>query len=280
MLLIVQSIDQQPLAYLQSIGEIFTTFNQQDSGNISYGVTVTDAKVNGQRYFVKTAGDPTNPDPYLDYAGRVALLRNAVQLNQSCDHPALCRLYNVIESPVGPLLVYEWIDGELIGVPSAQRADPSAAYQRFRSLPAQEVALALDQLYDLHRQLAAAGWVACDLYDGCLLYNFATHTVRVMDLDTYHQGPFTNSMGRMFGSSRFMAPEEFILGAPIDQQTTLFTLGRMAAVFLGDGTLAQDAFRGPAALHAVVARACAAERRLRFATVAAFVDAWTAARHN
>lgn len=280
MLLTVQSIDQDPQAFLQSVGELFTSFNQQDSGNISYGLTVTDADGNDRRYFIKTAGDPTNPTPYLDHAGRVALLHNAVRLNQSCDHPALCRLYNVIESPVGPLLVYEWIEGELIGVHSAQRTDPASAYQRFRALPAPEIALVLDQLYDLHRQLAAVGWVACDLYDGCLLYHFATQTVRVMDLDTYHQGPLTNTMGRMFGSSRFMAPEEFTLGATIDQQTTLFTLGRIAAVFLGDGTLAPEAFRGSTALHAVVARACAAERRLRFATVAAFVDAWAAARHN
>jgi hypothetical protein len=33
-------------------------------------------------------------------------------------------------------------------------------------------------------------------------------------------------MGRLFGSTRFMAPEEFELGVMIDQSTTVFTLGR------------------------------------------------------
>lgn len=272
-LLTASATDMRPQAFLQAAGTIFTTFDQQDSGNISYGV-----REGEQNYFVKTAGDPADSSPYLDHAGRIALLRNAVRLSQSCTHPILCRLTNVIESPAGPLLVYEWVEGELIGVPLAQRNDPMSTYQRFRALPVNELCQALDQIVDLHRLLAAQGWVASDFYDGCPLYNFATHTLRIMDLDTYHHGPFTNTMGRMFGSSRFMAPEEFELGAVIDQQTTVFTLGRTVALFLGDGTLARAIFRGTDALHSVVARACAAERGLRYATVAAFSDAWRAAR--
>ncbi len=33
-------------------------------------------------------------------------------------------------------------------------------------------------------------------------------------------------MGRMFGSTRFMASEEFELGALIDEQTNVFVMGR------------------------------------------------------
>ena len=205
---ITWSIDQVPIDYLHSIGNVFALFNTQDSGNVSYGVAV-----NGVRYFVKTAGDPTDNRPYLAHPQRVALLRNAVVLAQSVDHPALCRLRNVIESPQGPLLVYEWIDGELIGVPHTRRDDPTSAYQRFRALPVDELLRALDLIYDLHAHLAAAGWIAVDFYDGCLLYDFSRQTLRIMDLDTYHQGPFINEMGRMFGSSQFMAPKNFN-GAP------------------------------------------------------------------
>jgi len=277
-MLTTQAIKQTPQAYLQAIGEIFATFDQQDSGNVSYGVRLTDANGNQQRYFVKSAGDPADPLPYLDHASRVALLRNAVRVAQSCGHPTLCRLYHVIESPVGPLLVYEWVEGELLGVRSAHRDDPASAYQRFRRLPAREIVTVLDQLYALHHQLACAGWVACDLYDGCLLYNFATQTLRVMDLDTYHQGPFVNTMGRMFGSTRFMAPEELTLGAAIDQRTTVFTLGRMAAVFLGDGSLDRAAFRGTDGQHGVMLQACQPQPENRFATVADFYTAWLAAK--
>lgn len=267
------AIDQPPASYLHSIGEVFTVFaRNQDSGNISYGVMV-----DGERYFVKTAG-LLETQPYLNHAQRVALLRNAVRLAQSMVHPALCQLYHVIESPQGPLLVYEWIEGELIGARQAQRNDPASAYQRFRALPATEIIGALDVIFDLHATLAAADWVAADLYDGCLLYDFRRQTLRMMDLDTYHQGPFVNEMGRMFGSSRFMAPEEFQLGAPIDQRTTVFTLGRMIAVFLSDGTLAHLPFRGSDALYAVMRQACQEDRATRFATVADFYAAWRAAR--
>jgi serine/threonine-protein kinase len=75
--------------------------------------------------------------------------------------------------------------------------------------------------------------------------------VHIVDLDMYHQGPFTNEMGRMFGSKRFMAPEELELGAQIDERTTLFTMGRTAAVFLSDNSLEREPFRGSDALYEV-----------------------------
>ena len=269
----ILTTEQAPATYLHSIGNVFALFNTQDSGNISYGVAV-----NGARYFVKTAGDPTDTSPYLAHEQRVALLRNAVHLAQSVTHPALCPLYQVIESPQGPLLVYEWSDGELIGVPRTQRDDPASAYQRFRGLPVDELLRALDLIYDLHAHLAAAGWIAVDFYDGCLLYDFSRQTLRIMDLDTYHQGPLINEMGRMFGSSRFMAPEEFQRGATIDQRTNVFTMGRTAALFLGDGTVAQAPFRGSDALYKVVCHACQEERTARFASIADFYMAWRTAR--
>lgn len=59
--------------------------------------------------------------------------------------------------------------------------------------------------------------------------------MRVIDLDSYSKGPFRNQMGRMFGSERFMAPEEHRLGAWIDERTTVFTLGRTVHHLVPDG---------------------------------------------
>ena len=126
-LLDISAIDLPPDRYLRAIGELFAHFDQQDSGNLSYGMRVGEA-----RFFVKTAGRVDNPKPYLSHAQRVALLRNAVRLRQSTQHPALPALRRVIESPEGPLLVYEWVEGELIGAHGATRADPASAFQRFR----------------------------------------------------------------------------------------------------------------------------------------------------
>jgi serine/threonine protein kinase len=268
-------INEQPEQYLRSVGTVFAEFGAltQDSGNVSYGV-----QIGAERYFVKTAGRPGDPRRFLNHAARVALLRNAVRLSESCHHPTLPRLYRVIESPSGPLLVYQWLDGELIGTPRARRDDPECAFQRFRRLPAATIQGRLDAVFDLHHELAGAGWIAVDFYDGSLIYDFKSGGLGIIDLDMYREGPFRNEMGRMFGSTRFMAPEEFELGALIDERTNVFVMGRTALVFLSDGTLNADAFRGTRDLFEVVARACEPERSRRYDSMAAFYSAWRAAR--
>ena len=279
-LLSVSAIDEHPLDHLRRQGAVLSEFGHltQDSGNVSWLVDTGD-----RRLFVKTAGTDAPPVPgaaipYLDHAGRVELLRNAVLVARSCDHPALPRLLNVIESPAGPALVYEAAPGELVNVPRDQRDDPASAYQRFAHLPADRLLGIFDVLVDLHAALADAGWVAVDLYDGCLIVDFATAGLKVVDLDSYRRGPSVNDMGRMFGATRFMAPEEFELGAVLDERTTVFTLGRLVWHFGTRLTERAEDFCGPAALAAVVQRASVSTPDERYAGVAAFAEAWASAR--
>ena len=278
----VADIDQPASAYVARHGRVEREFSHltQDSGNVSWIVEAPEG-----RLFIKTAGTgaslpPGAPTPYFDHSGRVRLLRNAVDLARSCDHPALAALLNVIETPAGPMLVYRAAPGELIGAPAALRADPASAYQRFANLPAAAQLPVFDTLIDLHRVLAGQGWVAGDLYDGCLIVDFDTLTLHVVDLDTYRRGPSRNDMGRMFGSRRFMAPEEFEFGAPLDQRTTVFTLGRLVRHFTTRLTEDAGCFGGPAGLGAVVAQAVEPAPEDRFPTVAAFASAWRSARHH
>ncbi|MEZ4656534.1 MAG: hypothetical protein R2911_03095 [Caldilineaceae bacterium] len=170
MLLTSTFIEQPHINFLESVGDVFAIFDArtQDSGNISYGV-----QVGSWRYFVKTAGVVDDPQPVLPHAERIALLRNAIQLAQSLRHPLLPHLQNVIESPQGPLLVYDWAKGELLHASPQQRTNPQSAYQRFRRLPAEEILPVLDQLFNLHHKLAEKGWIAVDFYDGSLIYDFA-----------------------------------------------------------------------------------------------------------
>ncbi len=270
-LLKIESTDQKSETYLREIGSLFAVFDEhsQDSGNISYGV-----QVDRQRFFVKTAGDPSDPRPFLSHKERVALLRNAARLWRSCSHVTLPQLHNVIESLHGPLLVYDWVEGELLYANRETRYKLQSAFQRFRRLPISEILKALNQVFELHYALAQVGWVANDFYDGSLIYDFACQEIRVIDLDGYREGPSLNGMGRMFGSSRYMAPEEFERGALIDERTTVFTLGRTVANLLSDGTLARSAFRGSDAQFEVVSRACQTSREQRFASVADFYTAW------
>lgn len=252
-------------AFVARHGDVFAVFDAatQDSGNVSYGV-----RAGGERWFVKTAGDPGDPRPFLPHAERVALLQSGVRLARSTPHPALPPLRHVVEAADGPIVVYAWVDGDLIGTPRARRDDPASAFGRFRALGAAEAVAAFDAVFDLHVALARNGWIACDLYDGSLIYDFAARRIHVVDLDHYRDAPFTNTMGRMFGSTRFMAPEEHTLGARIDERTTVFTLGRMIQQLLPSAA---------PAVAAVAARACASAPGRRYATVAAFHAAWVGA---
>ena len=257
----LEYVEVAPHSFLAASGHIFVTFdhNTQDSGNISYGV-----ETDGERYFVKTAGLVDDDSPYLDHAARVETLRNAARLAESCDHPVLPTLRQVIESPSGPVLFYDWVEGELV----------RNALQQVRRLPIGEIVDLLNDVYDLHVALAKRGWIANDFYDGSMIYDFHRRQLHAVDLDTYHLGPFTNNMGRMFGSTRFMAPEEFKLGATIDERTTVFTLGRTAAVLLSDNSLDRKPFRGSDAQYETMLRACQENPDARFQTVAEFLDAW------
>ena len=261
--------------FLRTCGELFARFDEatQDSGNVSYGVDVS-----GRRFFVKTAGEPEFSTPHADHRARSDLLRNAEALARSLAHRALPTLHNLVESPEGPLLVYDWVDGVLLRVEPEERTRPGSSFYQFVHQPRKAILLALDEIFDVHVRLAERGWIACDFYDGSVIYDFDRKAVHLVDLDLYRPGPFYNGMGRMFGSSRFMAPEEFELGARIDERTTVFTMGRAAAVFLAQGEMERSRFVDCDGLFEVVERACRMDPAARFPTMASFFQAWMRAR--
>ncbi len=275
----VSRIEQDPATFVRGCSTVLREFDHltQDSGNVSWLVESA-----GRHLFVKTAGTtgpavPGAPVPYFDHGGRVSLLRNAVDLARSCDHHALPTLLNVIESPVGPALVYEAASGEPIGGPAEERDAPGSSYQRLAHQPAPAMFALFDTLIDLHVDLAAAGWVAGDLYDGCLIVDFQTSVLSVIDLDSYRRGTTANDMGRMFGSARFMAPEEFELGARIDERTTVFTLGRIVWHFATRLTEDPADFCGSAGLARVIQKACERSPTDRYASVSDLARAWRGA---
>lgn len=279
-LLTLTATSEWPEALVVRCGTVVATFDHhsQDSGNVSWIIS-TDAG----DLFVKTAGVPGPPPPgvpvpYLDHDDRIRLLRNAADLANSCSHPCLAPLRQVIDTPAGPMLVYDRRPGELIGTDQSRRGDPSSAYQRLAHLPADDLLHVLDDLINLHEALGEQDWVACDLYDGSLLVDFTTRQLTVVDLDSYHRGPSTNTMGRMFGSDRFMAPEEYELGATLDHRTTAYTLARIAWHFGTRLTEQTDHFCGPVALLDTLQRALQAEPRRRFASLTDFAEAWNNSR--
>lgn len=255
--------EESALGYLDRIGKVFARFHQQDSGCLSFGVSVA-----GRDWFAKTA---TAPDA-------VPSLRNATRIHAAVTHPAIIGLARALTVGSAPLLVYPWAPGEVLyhaTVPRrVNRRDPASAIARFRALPIRDVHHALHKVLHAHMAVEAAGLVAVDFYDGCLLYDFQTGVMRLCDLDEYRPGPFVLGADRLPGSTRYMAPEQYRRGALIDTRTTVFSLGRMLRLLLDAGD-EEAAFRGSAAQLQVIERATRADPEERWESVAALAVAWS-----
>lgn len=255
-------------AVLNRLGRVFAIFDArtQDSGHISYGIVDDE----GRRWFVKTAGDGTVSPGGATRQERVAALRHAAAIQHGLDHPALVPLEAVIEASDGVAIVHHWFDGELLRSRPERRDDPTEAYSLFRALPATDIVAALDCVIDLHVILERSGWIAGDFYDGCLMYDFGARGIKVIDLEAYRHGPYVNGVGRLPGSTRFMAPEEHLSGAAITASTTVYNLGKMLGIFLASN------LRHPG-IAAVLARATETAPEHRPSSVAELQQEWRSA---
>lgn len=67
------------------------------------------------------------------------------------------------------------------------------------------------------------------------MYNFLTDTTTICDIDFFKKAPVINDKGiEWFGTKRLKAPEEYVEGAIIDEQTNIFTLGALIFDFFGN----------------------------------------------
>ncbi|WP_434752166.1 serine/threonine protein kinase [Paenibacillus amylolyticus] len=269
--------------WLMPLGTVFCVFDQQDSGNISFGLVQKD----GQKKFVKYAGARTLcANVMASPVEAIRHLRSSVLIYEDLAHDSLIRLRDHFATDDGYACVFDWVEGECLHLhwsfpPPAKYEDPRSPYVQFRQLPVQTRLPAMERILDFHIEAERRGYVAVDFYDGSLIYNFAAKEVRICDIDLYRKGEFTNTMGRMWGSSRFMSPEEFELGAPIDSVTNVFNMGAMAFALLG-GELDRSWERWEAgeALYDVVLCAVNADRTLRYTSVAEFGRAWKEGMRN
>ena len=237
--------------------DAFAVFDQQDSGCLSYGV-----ERQGHRLFVKSAQTAAGRDS----------LRRAIAFHASVQHKAIVHPVEVIDTPDETVLIYPWREGAVLNHATVAGPDRSAL-ERFRQLGVEFVVAAIDTILSAHERVAAAGFVSVDLYDGCLLYDFDRHEMRLIDLDEYRPAPFVVDADRLPGSRRYMAPEEFQRGATIDERTMVFHLGRTIAELL-DG---QRGAVAPAEQQRLVDAATQHEPEARLPTVFALVAAWRSA---
>jgi serine/threonine-protein kinase len=120
--------------------------------------------------------------------------------------------------------------------------------------------------------------VAIDFYDGSVMYDFNTGKTIICDIDCYEKSPYINNMGRLWGSSRFMSPEEYILGEKIDEITNIYTMGATAFVFLGgEKDRNHNKWRMGKNLYEVALRAVQDDRTKRYKTIDEFINNWNEA---
>ncbi|WHY21904.1 serine/threonine protein kinase [Paenibacillus sp. G2S3] len=263
-------------AWLSKLGRVFKVFDQQDSGNLSFGVE----KDGDQKYFVKFAG--AKP---LTYDGNpmdaVDNLIKAIPLYNELESEALINLVSHFEVGAGYAAVFEWFEGECLHshwlfAGEAKLSHPESPFYRYKQLSVEKRLASLDVIFSFHKHVELQGYVAVDFYDGSILYNFENDETRICDIDYYRPKPTENDLGVNFwGSARFKSPEEFILGAPIDEVTNVFNMGATAFVLLGgasDRSLAK--WEVSQAHHEVALRAVSLEREQRYQSVAEFKSAW------
>ncbi len=144
----------------------------------------------------------------------------------------------------------------------------------YNGAPAGARLAAFEAVFDYHLEVEKRNYLAIDFYDGSMLYDFESQRIKICDIDQYERRPYRNTMGRMWGSSRFMSPEEFELGAAVDELTNIYTMGATAFCLLGNGVAKEDrSFEGwccSRELYETAAKAVSSDRDDRFASVAEF----------
>ena len=84
-------------------------------------------------------------------------------------------------------------------------------------------------------------------------------------------------MGRMWGSSLFQSPEEYQLGADIDEITNVYTLGATAFALFGEYSRTRDKWQLSDGLFETAARAVSNNRANRQQSIKQFTEEWNAA---
>ncbi|MBA2938603.1 serine/threonine protein kinase [Paenibacillus sp. CGMCC 1.16610] len=269
--------EEHDFGWLASLGRVFQVFDQQDSGNISFGV-----EKNGERLFVKYAGAKA-----ITFSGdpqdAIHQLKSAIPLYLELSHPSLIKLVDHFEVGSGYAAVFEWFEGETLHPhwsfpPPAKYNDPRSPFYRFKNLSVAQRLDAMERIFSFHAYIEKNNFVAIDFYDGSLLYNFSKNETKICDIDLYQRRPYFNTMGRLWGSSRFMSPEEFTLGAEIDGCTNVFNMGATAFALLGgERDRSFELWEAGEELYQIALKAVEPSRENRYESVSAFKMAWDSA---
>ena len=266
-------------SFLHNYGKVFKVFDQNDSGNISFGV------IDGnKRYFIKVGGAETiKKHETLKTEEVIANLINASNIYIDLEHPLLINLLENKEITSGYILVFDWADGDCMNEHWTYDKYPKytnekSAFYRYIRLEPELLLKSLQEIFEFHKFVALKNYIAIDFYDGSVMYDFNNRKTTICDIDLYSKKPYINNMGRLWGSSRFMSPEEFTKGDIIDEITNVYTMGATAFVFLGgEKDRGFSKWRMGKNLYDVALKAVNNERINRYQTINEFIENWNIA---
>ena len=263
--------------WLSKYGKVFCVFDQQDSGNICFGV-----KNENKKLFIKYAGAPT-----INYDGKyedaILRMKTVTSIYKDIHHPNLIKLIEGYKQGEGYASIFEWENGECLHAhwnfdKYPKYTHPKSPNFKFNQLCLELKLDCLDKVFSLHELVAENGYIAIDFYDGSIMYDFVTNKTTICDIDFYVKGSFINTMGRMWGSSRFMSPEEFKRGATIDETTNVFTMGASSFEILGDNNnRTLERWEASDKLFKVAKKATNDDRSKRYQSISDFYNAWKTA---
>lgn len=249
-------------SFISRYGKVFKVFDDQDSGNICFGT-----EKDGEKFFVKFAGAPT--EAYTGTAeAAIERLRATLPVYETLEHKSLIEFVRWEEIGGGFAMLFKWAAGDCMG-----RMYP-AEHCRFMQLPVSEKCRVFRDVLDFLGYVAASGYVAVDFYDGSILNDIEEHRTTICDIDFFRKQPCVNDMGRMWGSSLFQAPEEYQLGADIDEITNVYTAGAMAFALFGGYNRTREAWQLSDTAFHIAEKAVSDDRKDRYQSIKELAEAW------
>ncbi|WP_046212415.1 protein kinase family protein [Paenibacillus wulumuqiensis] len=255
-------------SFLSEYGKVFAVFDKQDSGYICFGV-----QNHYKKLFVKVAGAAT---VFSNISADIAItrLQSTVSIYQDLSYPTLIEIIEHKEIRGGYLTVFEWFEGDCMG---RQYDD----FEKFLELPVEKKFDVYHEILLFHIHANQKGYIALDFYDGCIMYDFASGETRICDIEFYAKRPVTNTMGRMWGSSRYMSPEEFQLGEEIDERSNVFLMGATAFQLFGGGKERNlDTWQANEVLFKIALKAVSMKKKDRYPSIGEYLQAWDKARKS
>jgi len=251
--------------FLKEYGRVFKVFDDQDSGNICFGLAKGD-----ERYFLKFAGAPTARST-CPAEQAIESLRSSVPLYRALRHDNLIELLDAGEAGAGYAALFRWADGICMG--RMYEED----HAKFMAIPIRKRVKIYADVLKFLIHVNAQGYFAVDFYDGSVMYDEKTGKTTICDIDFFRRKPCVNDMGRMWGSSKFMSPEEFQRGAVLDEVTNVYTAGAMAFALFGGYSKEENSWTLPAGLYVTAAKATSDDRSLRQQSLLELWEEWESA---